>query len=91
MTHDTHDTYADLARSLSTCQGQAERLGLKFLATLLAAALLEVALQAEGGHRALDQASTQFETMLRLKLRLMLGASDKNVVLLPGRPTGGRP
>ena len=68
--------FAALIRSVTACRQQAERLGCPFLADLLGAAVLEAALQAEGGRDGLGDDRKRLETLLAMKIRTALAGGN---------------
>jgi hypothetical protein len=80
MTAEKNECYAELIRSLVSCQQQATRLGLPFLGQLIGMAVMEAALQWDGGVPLPADPSLQIERLLRLKVRIALAYSGGNIL-----------
>jgi hypothetical protein len=74
------DEFAGLIRNLVSCQQQAARLGLTFLAHLLGMAVMEAALQWDGGLPLPADPKLQVERLLRLKIRVALAQAGGNIL-----------
>lgn len=72
-----------LIRDLTSCKQRAEKRDMHFLSTLLAACLIEAAIQLDGG--ILDQ-ETRLDALLNLKLMIALGETGHNITPLRPRP-----
>ncbi len=73
-------SFANLIRTLTASKQEAGRLGASFLANVIALAILEAALQWEGGPQLLADESYRLELLLAAKIRTALG--DGNVVAM---------
>ncbi|MCC0039956.1 MAG: hypothetical protein H6893_13455 [Brucellaceae bacterium] len=81
---------ASLLQSLCDLQERATRLELKFLGSLLEAAIIETALQGES-RRHLDDPETGVDILLGMKLRIAFARGKTNILVFPrNTPPGGR-
>jgi hypothetical protein len=76
----TNENFAELIRALVSCQQQAARLSLDFLVQLINMAVLEAALQWDGGGQIPPEGDLQLERLLRLKIRVALAGAGENLV-----------
>ena len=79
---DKDSEFAQLLRDLATSQRRAEGLGQRFLSQVIGMAVLEAAIQWDGGHERIGDAATRLDRLLRMKLRVALAETNSNVVAL---------
>lgn len=82
MSSERDQQFQALIRKLVSCQQDAGRLGLGFLSQLVNMAVLEAALEWDGGRRIAGDPSTRLEQLLNLKIRTALGGGGGNVLTL---------
>lgn len=82
MNSERDQQFQALIRKLVSCQQDAGRLGLIFLGQLLNMAVLETALEWDGGRNAGADPSMRLEKLLNLKIRTALGSGGGNVLAL---------
>lgn len=71
--------HADLLRNLASCRKAAANLGYKFLQELLTTAMVETAINWEGGPASRDKG---FDSLIRIKLRMLMAERSSNIVAL---------
>lgn len=88
MAHEHDERYSELIRCLVSCQQQATRLGLGFLAQLISLAVMETALQWDGGPIPSDP-KMQLDRLLRLKIKVALAQAGSNILPMSSALGGG--
>lgn len=74
--------FAQLLRDLVACRHRAEDLNRRFLSQVIGMAVMEAAIQWDGGRNSEDESATGLDRLLRMKLRVALAESNSNVVAL---------
>lgn len=82
MSSEHDQQFQALIRKLVSCQQDAGRMGLGFLSQLINMAVLETALEWDGGRRLTGDPSARLEQLLNLKIRTALGGGGGNVLTL---------
>ncbi|MCO6187450.1 hypothetical protein [Rhizobium sp. L1K21] len=73
------ETSRELIVALTSCRQSAEKIGCRFAADLIGAALLEVALQSIGGKDTLSNPGSRLEKLIELKFLAALSGNAGNV------------
>ena len=83
------DEMAQLVRQLAASQTTARRLGMLLVADLIAAAMMDVAIERTGGRGALSDPSRRLDQVLRLRIARAFADSDTVVPIInpKGRET----
>jgi hypothetical protein len=74
--------FAQLLRDLVACRRRAEQLDRGFLSQVIGMAVMEAAIQWDGGRNSGDDPAMPLDRLLRLKLRVALAENNSNVVAL---------
>ena len=82
MISERDERFAGLIRNLASCGHEAHELGLEFLAHLVNMAVLEAALEWDGGRVVPREPAMRLEQLLNLKIRAALAMAGGNVVML---------
>ena len=82
------DEIAQLVRQLTASQTTARRLGMLVAADLIAAAMMDVAIEWTGGRSALSDPSRRLDQLLRMRIAGAFADSDAVVPII--NPRGGR-
>ena len=82
MISDRDERFAKLIRSLVSSGQEAGQLGLEFLVHLINMAVMEAALEWDGGRVIPREPAMRLEQLLNLKIRTALGMVGGNVVTL---------
>jgi len=82
MISERDERFAALIRNLASCGQEARQLGLEFLAHLMDMAVMEAALEWDGGRVVPREPAMRLEQLLNLKIRTALGMAGGNVVML---------
>jgi len=82
MISERDERFADLIRTLVSSSQEAGHLGLDFLVHLINMAVMEAALEWDGGRIVPREPGQRLEQLLNLKIRTALGMAGGNVVTL---------
>jgi hypothetical protein len=82
MISERDERFSRLIRDLASCGQEANQLGLEFLGHLINMAVMETALEWDGGRIVPLEPAMRLEQLLNLKIRTALGMAGGNVVML---------
>ena len=82
MISERDERFSELIRNLVSSSQEAGRLGLDFLVHLINMAVMEAALQWDGGRVVPQDPAQRLEQLLNLKIRTALGLTGGNVLML---------
>ena len=84
MISERDERFASLIQDLVACGQAARQLELEFLGHLINMAVMEAALEWDGGRVVPLEPAMRLEQLLNLKIRTALGMAGGNVVMLAG-------
>ena len=82
MISERDERFSRLIQDLASCGQEARQLGLEFLGHLINMAVMEAALEWDGGRVVPLEPAMRLEQLLNLKIRTALGMAGGNVVML---------